>query len=452
MLRRFLLTIGLAALFLAACQPQATPPPLSTAFAPTLAPTPTSAPDLAPAPPLHADAIRFALVGDATLSNVWAYYDEPGADYNNRAVQDGFWPSLFRLSPLTGAFEPYLSDGTISPLEPDSGFFASNVTLRPGLLWSDGTPLAAQDVAFTVNAALDFRLGLDWLDYYDPAVIYRAEALDAQTVRFYFRVQPSIANWQYGALQGPIVNAAYWEPKLAGAYAALLPNPELDRAIHNLQEEVARLQRELDDLLYELGLLNASSAAYQELLTKIYDKQEEIDGVQNAINEKLEEKEVVFAAARQILYSLDSVGEPTFGPFIPSRRAAGEFENAANPLYPFGLPNFDRAVYRLYPDEASALDALSRGEVNVVLKQDGVANPEAGSFQLSGDITPTMPRFPRRNLRLLTFNLRNPALSETTLRQAVACMATLHFSPTTAYFPDNLILAPTEFGFTRASP
>jgi ABC-type transport system substrate-binding protein len=63
-----------------------------------------------------------------------------------------------------------------------------------------------------------------------------------------------------------------------------------------------------------------------------------------------------------------------------------------------------------------------------------------------------MPQFLRSNLRLLAFNLTNPPLSETNLRQAIVCMATQHFFPTSVYYPDSLILSKKEFGFTDIAP
>ena len=80
--RRLFLHFSLLAVILTACAPPATSAPAATVSpAPTFLATATNIP--------HADAIRFALVGDVTLTNVWAYYDERGADYNNRAVQAG---------------------------------------------------------------------------------------------------------------------------------------------------------------------------------------------------------------------------------------------------------------------------------------------------------------------------------------------------------------------------
>ena len=439
MFRRFSLTLWLAAALLTACQPVPPPPPDAT-LAPVSIPTPTPIP--------RADVIRLALAGETTLTNVWAYFDEPGAAYNNRAVQAEFWPSLFRLSPVSGAFEPYLA-GTVSPLEPDSGFLASSVTLRANLFWSDGSPLTADDVAFTVNSALTFHLGLDWSAAYDGALLDHAEAVNPQTVRFYFRSQPSIEDWQYGALQGPIVHAAYWGPKLMAAAVALNPNPDLDQEILDLQNERERLTRELNDLLLQLTALDPATNLFAETNTLIYDKQDEINSLDARIADKQAEKESVFAAARQALYDLPSTDEPTFGPFMAARQTTDEFENVVNPYYPFTPPYFDRAVYHVYPDEESAVRALYAGDVNVVLNSTGVTNAEENSAPpaSANGSAPQMPQFARSNLRVLAFNLKNPLLGDFSFRKAAACLAGQHFFPTTFHYPDGLILSERQFGF-----
>ena len=438
MLRRFLSTLWLAAALLTACQPVSVPAPTAPAV-PTDGFTPTPIP--------HADVIRLALVGETNLTNVWAYYDESGAAYNNRAVQAEFWPSLFRVSPLSGAFEPYLA-GTVSSLEPDSGFLASSVTLRANLFWSDGSPLTAEDAAFTVNTALKFHLGLDWAAAYNADILDHAEALNPQTVRFYFRTQPSIEEWQYGALQGPLVQAAYWKPKLGEAEALLHPNPELDQEILDLQADRAALERELNDLLSQLAFLDPLSTAFAEINTGVYERQDEINGIDAHIETKRAEIESVFVSARQALYELSAQGEPTFGPFRPARQQGDEFENVINPFHPFTLPNFDRAVYRVYPDEESAVRALYAGEVNVVLNQGGVAPPREGEIfpPRANGVEPQRIVFARSNLRALAFNLNRPALADVNLRRAIACMGDGGMLGTEVDYPDGLILSAAQFG------
>jgi len=424
MLRRFSLTLWLAASLLTACQPVATLPPAAT--------LPSSVPPVSTAIP-HADAIQFALIGETDLTNVWAYFDEPGAAYNNRAVQAEFWPSLFRVAPGSGAFEPYLA-GTLSPFEPDAGFLAASVTLRANLFWSDGSPLTAQDVAFTVNTALAFRLGLDWEAAYDPDLLDHAEALNPQTVRFYFRSQPSFAGWQYGALQGPIVRAAYWEPKVRQASASLASNPELDREIFDLQTERARLGREMNDLLSQLQSLDSGSSSFAALTSLIYARQEEINGLEARIAEKESAREIVFETARQALYNLSAQDEPTFGPFLASKRAEDEFENIANPFFPFAPPRFDRAIYRVYRNEESAVQAVQEGAADVVLNAGAGASLPAGATV-----------FPRSNLRALAFNLNRPALADVNLRRAIVCMSEFE-TRMPVYRPRGLVLTADQFG------
>lgn len=438
MFRRFILTLCLAAALLTACQPVDSP-----------APTPTPAPTeiLPPTPVPHADMIRLALIGETDLTNVWAYFDAPGATYNNRAVQAEFWPSLHRLTPATGAVDSYLA-GVVSPLEPDAGLLAANVTLRANLFWSDGSPVTAQDVAFTVNTALQFQLGLDWAAAYEPNVIERVEALNPQTVRFYFRAQPSISEWQYGALQGPIVHSAYWGPKVAEAASLLMPNPDLDQEIRDLQTQRAILERELADLSSQLAFLETSSTAFNDINTRIYAKQDEINGIDMRIETRRAEKESVFEVARQVLYALPSENEPTFGPFRAGTREEGEFENTINPFFPFAQPNFDRAQYRVYPDEASAVQALFAGEVNVVLDADGVTPPLEGEIlpPLAIGVEPHKVVFARSNLRALAFNLNRPAIADVNLRRAIACMSDGDLLAGTADSPDGLILNQSQFG------
>ncbi|GAC1491062.1 MAG: peptide-binding protein [Vulcanimicrobiaceae bacterium] len=94
--------------------------------------------------------------------------------------------------------------------------------LRPGVRWSDGVPLTAPDVLFTLHAILDPHNPVGSHEGYDR--IDRAEALDAQTVRFHLREAwaPAVATFfTYGtspqyvlpehvlARAGPLATAAF---------------------------------------------------------------------------------------------------------------------------------------------------------------------------------------------------------------------------------------------------
>lgn len=394
-----------AALLLASCGPGAA------------ASTPSALPPPAQTAAPRADVIRFALVGEVNLTNVWAYYDEAGADYNNRAVQANFWPSLYRLSIPKGEFEPYLADGDPSAFEKKEGLFAADVKLRPGLRWSDGTPLTAEDAAFTVNTALAFELGLDWRAAYNPAVLDRAEAVDDLTVRFHFKSRPSVADWQYGALQGPIVSKSYWEAE-AAALTGLLPPPELEQSLLDLQAEAEAAQIKLDELTASLLLVEPSSKDYEKIKTQVDKKQAELNYLNSEAARLGEERESILAEARAALYALPSEGEPTFGPYMAGPREAGLLENVINPHYPFDAPVFERVVYIVFPKDAVTIESIAGSEVDVLLDPAGLSSdwiarlPQVG-FAIS--------KQPTSSARFLALNPANPYLADRTFREALSC-------------------------------
>ena len=137
-------------------------------------PTPTS-------PPAHAPEISFGLIGKVVDQNVWAMFGGQEYSYNNYAVRAHYWPRLFGLSIPGQEFEAAAAAGQPSALHQEGIFYTATVPVRTDLLWSDGTPLTAHDVAFTINTALEFELGFDWRDYYDPALLDHAEAVTADT-------------------------------------------------------------------------------------------------------------------------------------------------------------------------------------------------------------------------------------------------------------------------------
>jgi ABC-type transport system substrate-binding protein len=395
-----------AALLLASCGTGA-----ATVIPPTFAPpAQTAAP--------RADVIRFALVGDVHLTNVWAYFDEAGADYNNRAVQANFWPSLYRLSIPNGEFEPYLADGMPPAFEEKDGFFTADIELRPSLVWSDGTPITADDAAFTVNTALAFELGLDWRAAYDPAILDHAEAVDDLTVRFYFKSRPAVADWQYGALQGPIVSKSYWEARVA-ALTGLLPSPELEQSILDLQAEAETVQTILDELTVSLSLVEQSSKDYEKLKTQVDKKQAELNYLNSEIERLGYEREAALADARAAVYALGFSGELTFGPYAAGPREAGILENVVNPQYPFDTPAFERVVYVAFPEDTFSVESLIGSEADVLLDPAGLSSDWIARLSEAGFAASKQPT---SSARFLVLNPSNPYLADKTFRRALSCI------------------------------
>src|SRR6185436_12522884 len=83
---------------------------------------------------------------DVTTTNQWAF---------NEATEGTVWNGYF-LSPTTAGmytisypgieFVPDLADGELQPATQDGDSWVGEITLRSGLLWSDGEPFTAEDV------------------------------------------------------------------------------------------------------------------------------------------------------------------------------------------------------------------------------------------------------------------------------------------------------------------
>jgi hypothetical protein len=85
--------------------------------------------------------------------NAWALFDAAGYSYNIRGPV-GYWPHT-DLTPM--AFRSGVAAGM--PSGGQAGLvYAASVPLRTDLACTDGS-FTAEDVAFTVNTALAFRLG-----------------------------------------------------------------------------------------------------------------------------------------------------------------------------------------------------------------------------------------------------------------------------------------------------
>lgn len=357
----------------------------------------------------HAPEIRFGLIGEVTQPNAWALFDASGQSYNNYAVESEYWPRLYRLSIPGGQFEPEAASGMPSAIQPEGNFYVGTVALRTDLKWSDGLPFTAEDVVFTVNTALSFQLGFDWRSFYDPAWLDHAEAVDLHTVKFYFKKAPNVAIWQYGALQGPVVQKTYWAPKVASSNA-LLPSADLAAQIENLKVKVATLQAQA----------NASNGTSSASINSEEGRQTQGD-LDQAINDLAKAQssyDTAMKAARQSLYALAYANEPQLGTWQSGGITDGLMENEVNPNFYFDRPRFDRIVYHMYPTEDAALAALQNGEVDVILTSNGIP-PEssvgpAGSIKLMSNLT--------SNARFLVINQDNSTLQNIAVRQALACI------------------------------
>jgi peptide/nickel transport system substrate-binding protein len=362
--------------------------PKPEASPPTLAPTEkieNPSPEVQNQPP-----VRYAILAPGSEENIWSLFDENGASYEGYAIYGVTYPRLYQLAPPNNKLTPLLADGFPSAFEQEGEYFVSSIKLLPNLSWDDGSPLSAEDVAFTVNTALAFELGLNWADFYNKEKLHRVEALDALTIKYYFSSPPSTGDWQHGALIGVFANQNYWQPKIEKA-ATLLPNPEDDLLMAEYQIQIDALQAEADIIYEHMQTLNGKSTEYRGEEQLFIDREFRRDSFKKKLELAQREKREKYLAARAALYTLDNTNEPHFS--IPIK------------------------TLNTVASRASAIKSLLNSKSDFFLTANGLSPAEIA--QLSADPNIHFVENRRNDIRFLIFN---PELDDVALRRALACL------------------------------
>ena len=190
----------LASLMLIACsnEPDPTPTPVPTA----VPPSPTAIPTPIPDPTLDAEVLTLR------------YWQAPSYPfpYLSAGTKDRD-AGAFTLEPLA-VYDP---DGNILPVLAadvptlDNGGVAQDrmsITwnLKKGILWSDGTPMDADDVVFTWRYCVDPETGCTSIDAFED--IASVEAIDELTVRITFNQSSSYPYTAFVGMGLPVISAA----------------------------------------------------------------------------------------------------------------------------------------------------------------------------------------------------------------------------------------------------
>jgi peptide/nickel transport system substrate-binding protein len=372
-----------------------------------------------PTPILCAEEVRFAVVGEFTDVNVWALFDEKGASYANYAARSGYWPRLFTLSVPGREFTPLAAEDMPSLVIQDGEYFTATVRLRDDLTWTDDSAFTAGDVVFTVQTALAFELTFDWKTLYNPAYLAYAEVLDAHTVKFYLKQKPDVAVWQYGILQAPIVQKAYWESRMAEP-AALLPDDDLRANIAGARSELMLLKAANDELITLMTTLKKNSSGYRKAETDLRRNQGDLDAANNLMAKLQGDYTSRLDAAQTALFSLNDAGEPTLGVWMADEVQTNTVTNIANPALPFGLPHFERAVYKFFMTESEAAAALLTNDADSILSAEGISAETANS--LAGDPGVKVTSSRGYGARFLAFNHARFIFTDPAFRSALDCV------------------------------
>lgn len=403
--RRLWIIAGLLtvlAMLVAACKPAPTPTPAPVAT-PTPAPTPT---------PVPVKPYKVGIFSDLTTINYWNYLG-PAATVWNAYVLAPQRVSLYALADRTFQIVPGVADGMPEPLKQEGEFWVSTVKMKKGIMWSDGKPLTAHDVAFTVNAALELKLPGNWATIYDPNFLERVEVIDDYTVKFVYKKKPGLAVHEYGALQGPILSKAYWEPvveEARKALAALTPPPE--DAPEEEKKAYEEKRAEALNVLFGHEPKNEPVAgaftfskwekgAFAENLANpnYFFKGVKVTQYKNGTYKEVKEGVYEFVAYGEPVGDIDKEWE--VGPFVSS------------------------VIYTLYGTQDAAVLALRNGEVHFVLNPLGLHRGLRA--QIEADPNLAVIENPTNGFRYMGFNCRKPPMNDKAFRQAVAILIDKEF-------------------------
>ncbi len=120
------------------------------------------------------------------------------------------YETLFLYDPMADAFTPWLAESG-DPTDPASWPSPDvyEVTLRDGITWSDGDPMTAEDVKYTIDLAQQGGPYADIANW-----IQSVEAVDDLTVRVTF-AEAHYQQWANWLFQNPIVPQHLWKDRTA---------------------------------------------------------------------------------------------------------------------------------------------------------------------------------------------------------------------------------------------
>lgn len=141
--------------------------------------------------------------------------------YLSSGTKDVYASSMV-IEPLAG----YDNDGNLIPKlvteipTVENGGVSEDLTsitwkLIPGLMWSDGTPVTADDVIFTANYCMDPAGGCASLSKFDG--VKSVEAVDASTVKVTFTAPKPNPYTAFVGAQAPIIQKAQFEACIGAA-------------------------------------------------------------------------------------------------------------------------------------------------------------------------------------------------------------------------------------------
>jgi ABC-type transport system substrate-binding protein len=359
------------------------------------------------------EPVKVGMVSDMSTTNYWAYLDTEASVWN-QYVMVWWYPALLGFSDQKFDVVPGVSDGLPTERVQEGDKWTITAKIKPGLTWSDGEPLTANDVVFTATTAQTLRLGGAWTGQYFPlAALEKVEAVDDLTVKYTFSHKPGLSEWEYGTGAAPILPAHYWQPFVDKAAPG----------IASLKEPAADAPQEEKDK-YATDLAAAQQVLYQVTAddkTVVFGPFKFNQWQAGAFAQNDMRDDYYFSGTK--ITEFANGGYTEEGKFNYS---AGDATGDKTLEYTYG-PNFPNVIYNIYADQNAAVLALEKGDI------DYIYNPNAYSGGLMAKVNTMentkVEKNPQNGWRYLAFNIRKPKspMAYTAFRQAVATLIDREF-------------------------
>lgn len=355
---------------------------------------------------------RIGILAQPTAGNFWGI--NAIANYWDLAVQSPMRLSLYGVSDQRFQIIPQLAAGFASPLIPEDDTWISTIKLREGVRWSDGKPLTARDVAFTLNTALRFGLvGGNWSAWADADYLHAVEAVDDLTVKFVYASKPGLARHEWGTLLASIAAEHYWQPLVEAALEGITglerPAAGADDAIW---EAYQARQAEAAEKLYALADKNEPVAG-----AFVFSKEEPGSFIELTANKNYFFSGVTFTGFENGAYQ---EAKPKGYSFAAYGTPEGEktFEYKSGPFV-------SKTVYSVYSDLNAAVLALQSGEIDILLNPQGLPGGLAESVERDPNLA--VVKNESVAFRFLAFNTRRDPMKDAAFRQAAATLLDREF-------------------------
>jgi len=402
-------------ILLAACQSSATPSPVDQTPTVTPARTPqpktpgalqvTPTPKVTHLPTDTPDEIarnccadyRIGLLQAPTTLNYWRYLAEDNSPWTGYVIGDEA-PSLYQFPASHHVqrldFVPALAADLPPQAEQQDDLWVIPVKLIPAATWSDGEPITAQDVIFTIETVFDLQLGGRWAEFYPAESLVAVEALDDHTVVFSFDQEPGLSEWQFSAAMGPILPQHYWTEYVEAALAlveGIDPPETCVGTLSEAQQSACRAYERARLALLDFEPVSAPTGGGYVTAGSISDSTLRRHASNN-----------FYAAGMKINEYEDGTWERVFSDGTLQQLYGSA---AGDPVISYRRGPFsDQIEFKVYASRLQAYDALAKGRSDIVLNPDGLSDDWLLQTAQSGVVE--QYRSPQNGLAYLGFNLR----------------------------------------------